>query len=200
VSGVSPGATAGATPDLPQLARWARASVRHALGGPRAEGPRAAWAEQPAATFVTLRWARDGRLQGCIGSIEPRRALAADVAHNAVAAALSDPRALPLRGCDQVDELDVEVSLLSPLVPFAVASAEEAAAALRPGVDGVVLAWRGRRATLLPSVWERLETGEAFLDALRDKAGMPEGAWHGVTLWRYTVDKHVDRAPAARPS
>lgn len=186
--------------DLEQLACWARSSVRHALGGPRVEGPRAAWAAEHGASFVTLRWAEDGRLQGCIGSIEPRRPLRADVAHNAVAAALSDPRALPLRG-HQVDDLDVEVSILSPLSLLAAGSELEAAAALRPRVDGVVLGWRGRRATLLPSVWDRLEDGRSFLSALRDKAGMPDrGGWEHVTLWRYTVARHVDRAQRARPA
>ena len=42
------------------------------------------WLRSPGATFVTLRL--DGELRGCIGSIEARRALGDDVAHNARAA------------------------------------------------------------------------------------------------------------------
>ncbi|MDZ7731909.1 MAG: AMMECR1 domain-containing protein [Acidimicrobiia bacterium] len=41
---------------------------------------------EPGASFVTL--LRDGRLLGCIGSIEPVRPLAVDVAENAVGAAV----------------------------------------------------------------------------------------------------------------
>jgi hypothetical protein len=42
------------------------------------------------AAFVT--WKRDGRLRGCIGSVEAVRPLAEDVARNAVAALVHDPR------------------------------------------------------------------------------------------------------------
>lgn len=179
------------------LVRWARDSVRHALGAPRAIAPDAAWARTHAASFVTLRWATDGSLQGCIGSLEARQPVVDDVAHNAVSAALRDPRVPSLRALEQVDRLDVGVSILSPLEHFPVASEAHAADALRPGRDGVVLTWRGRRATLLPSVWDRLGDGATFLRALKHKAGMPADAWAGVDLWRYTVDEHVDPAPHA---
>jgi len=44
---------------------------------------------------------------------------------------------------------------------------------LRPGVDGVVLAWRGRRATFLPQVWESLAEPRDFIAALKRKASYP---------------------------
>src|SRR5438105_3839027 len=93
------------------LARYARAAIRESLGGPTASKPRGAELDAPGATFVTLH--RGERLQGCIGVIEPRRAVADDVRDHAIAAALDDPRALPL-SLDEVDDLDVEVSLLTP--------------------------------------------------------------------------------------
>ena len=184
-------------PRAAELARWARDNVRHALGAPPATAPLGRWTHTHAASFVTLRWAEGGELQGCIGSLEARIAVLDDVAHNAVAAALRDPRVPPLRELAQVDRVDVGVSILSPLEHFPAVSEVEAAQALRPGQDGVVLAWRGRRATLLPSVWSRLGDGATFLQALKHKADMPRSAWEGVQLWRYTVDEHVDRAPAA---
>ena len=49
----------------------------------------------PGATFVTLE--RDGELQGCIGSLDPRRALWRDVARNARAAAFDDDDGLNAR-------------------------------------------------------------------------------------------------------
>jgi len=174
------------------LAAYARAAIRAALGGPEAVAPDGAWAHAPGATFVSL-FHPDGDLQGCIGSIEPRRGVAADVAANAVTAALDDPRALPLT-LDDVDRLTVEVSLLGPLEPIACSSEEEACAALRPGVDGVVLRDGARRATFLPDVWESLPDPKQFLWHLRRKAGLPADAWFSTfTVYRYSVRRWFDR-------
>lgn len=141
----------------------------------------------PAATFVTLR--RGGRLLGCIGSMEPRRSLADDVAANAWSAAFADPR-LPAVTAHDLPELDVKISVLGPLRPLAVSSPAELLAALRPGVDGVLVEGGGRRGTFLPSVWEQLGSVEAFVEHLWHKAGLRPGAWpHDLRVWRYgTVD------------
>lgn len=178
------------------LLSWARSELGFALGAPTSARPDAAWCEVPAATFVTLRWADDGRLQGCIGSIEPRAPLVDDVSYNAVAAGLLDPRCEPLVLAD-LDALDVELSLLSPLEPVVFADRTSACAALRPGLDGVVFVRGGRRSTLLPVMWDRLPTADRFLAALMEKAGCSPQVWSDdIRLWRYTVDKHVGRAPA----
>jgi AmmeMemoRadiSam system protein A len=172
------------------LARWARSHLRQRLGGPPAERPGAAWCDEPAATFVTLRWT-DGELQGCIGCLLPARTIADDVASNTVSAALHDPRSEPIVLAD-VDQLDLEISLLSPLESVEVA-------AIRPGVDGVVVEYRGRRGTLLPVMWKHLPEPAAFFTALMQKAGVP----HDISLAelrfsRYTTDRYVDPAPARR--
>ncbi|HET9595340.1 MAG TPA: AmmeMemoRadiSam system protein A [Anaeromyxobacteraceae bacterium] len=174
------------------LVRWARARLREALGGPRAARPEGDWGEARTATFVTLR-RPGGSLQGCIGSLQAVRGLVDDVAHNAVAAGLDDPRGTPLRLAD-VDGLQVEVSVLSPLAPVEFAGGEAGArAALRPGTDGVVLGWRGRRATLLPIMWEQLPEAGAFLAALKTKAGLPRDFWSDeVALWRYGAERFAD--------
>lgn len=167
------------------LARFARARIRESLGGPPAAPPSEVLADR--ATFVSLHWP-DGRLQGCIGSLEPRRATVDDVAANAVAAALSDPRAAPLSLAD-VETLEVEVSILSPLEPLAARSEAEACALLRPFVDGVVLRWHKRRATFLPQVWDHLRDPVTFLGELRRKAGLAPDFWDdALELDRYTVD------------
>jgi AMMECR1 domain-containing protein len=57
----------------------------------------------------------------------------------------------------------VEVSVLSPPVPFPVRDEADACARLQPGVDGLILAWRGRRATFLPQVWQQLPNPIDFL-------------------------------------
>lgn len=176
-----------------ELVRYARAKLREELGGPEAARPTGC--DEPGASFVTLRW-RDGRLQGCIGSLEPKRALVDDVSHNAVAAAMLDPRAQPIELGD-VDDLDVELSLLSPLEPVPFTDEASARAGIEVGKHGVVLACRGRRATFLPSMWDHFHSKEELMAALKQKAGWPRDFWRDdMNVWRYTVDKFVDPAPA----
>ena len=50
--------------------------------------------QEPGCSFVTLY--TGGSLHGCIGTVVPLRPLALDTAHNAVSAALHDPRFPPL--------------------------------------------------------------------------------------------------------
>lgn len=140
----------------------------------------------PAACFVTLR--RGGRLLGCIGSMDPRRSLAHDVAGNAWSAAFADPR-LPAVTADDLAELDVKISVLGPLQPMAVSSPAELLALLRPGVDGVLVEGGGRRGTFLPAVWEQLGSAESFVEHLWHKAGLRPGAWpHDLRVWRYGTE------------
>ncbi|MBK9030611.1 MAG: AmmeMemoRadiSam system protein A [Myxococcales bacterium] len=180
----------------PALARWARARLREELGGPHASPPVGAWAEQPAATFVSLHWP-DGDLQGCIGSLTPRRPIVVDVAANAVAAGIDDPRGRRL-GLADVDALELELSILSPLERIAVTTEAEAVRAIRPGVDGLVLGYHGQRGTLLPAVWDDLPEPAAFLAMLRRKAGLAPDFWSPeVELWRYTAARFVDPPRAA---
>jgi hypothetical protein len=153
------------------------------------------WLQEPAATFVTL--TRLGHLHGCIGSIEPRRTLFEDVRHNAVSAALYDPRAVPLRLAD-LDDLRIEVSLLSPLARLEFESEEDALAKLRPHRDGVVFAYGGQRATFLPQVWDSLPTPHEFMAHLKLKAGFPGDFWSSaVRLSRYSLQKWSDDDPTA---
>jgi AMMECR1 domain-containing protein len=92
--------------------------------------------------------------------------------------------------------LEIELSILSPIEPLAFRDEVSARAAMRVGQDGIVFAWRGRRATFLPVMWARLPTTEEFLGALKNKAGLSENFWaDDVKLWRYVVDRHVDPPP-----
>jgi len=173
------------------LARFARENIRAALDGPPPQVPSGEWARERVATFVSLHW-RDGRLQGCIGSLEPRRTIVEDVAANALAAAFDDPRAARLTPAD-VDRLDVEVSILSPLERVPCTDEASACAALRPHVDGVVLRWRDSRATFLPQVWEHVSDPRHFLLELKRKAGLADDLWDAeLQLFRYVVSVGSD--------
>lgn len=143
--------------------------------------------ERPAATFVTL--TQEGKLRGCIGSLEAHRLLREDVAANALSAALRDPRFAPLTA-DELARTRIEVSLLEAAQPFTVRDEADAMARLRPGVDGLILRHGSRRATFLPQVWESLPEARHFLRELRRKAGLPADFWdESIELSRYGVQK-----------
>lgn len=142
---------------------------------------------QRGATFVTL--TRDGELRGCIGSLEAWRTLDEDVRANALAAAFHDPRFPPLARAE-LPLMRIEVSLLAPAEPIDFADEDDAAARLRPGIDGVILENHGRRGTFLPQVWESLPEPRGFLRHLKQKAGLPADYWGpDVRLYRYEVQK-----------
>jgi AmmeMemoRadiSam system protein A len=146
------------------------------------------WLIEPGATFVTLRLA--GELRGCIGTIDPHRALGDDVAHNAYAAAYRDPRFLPV-AAEELVRLEVEVSLLTARTPIACADEEDALQKMRPGVDGIYIEYGAARATFLPQVWENLPDPLDFLCELRRKAGLPMRFWHpAMKVSRYGVEKY----------
>jgi AmmeMemoRadiSam system protein A len=173
------------------LARYARTCIREALGGPPATAPQGAPFDEPGAAFVSLH-GPGGRLQGCIGSLEPHRSLVDDVAKNARAAALHDPRGRSLE-LDDVDALEVEVTVLGPLEQIVATDEAEARAALRAGTDGVVLAWGGRRATFIPQMWMHFGDAERLLEELKQKAGLPPHFWApDIVLSRYTAIIAVD--------
>lgn len=155
---------------------------------------------EPGATFVTLMQGRE--LRGCVGSLEARRAVSADVSANALAAAFRDPRFPPL-AASEFDTTLVEVSLLSPQEPLVVADENDLARQLRPGVDGLVVEHDDHRATFLPQVWETLPETWPFIAALKHKAGLREDFWsRDLRFARYTVTKWKEREPevaALRP-
>lgn len=173
----------------------ARAAVASALGRPSQAAEDAAWLQETGATFVTL--TQRGQLRGCIGTLEARRSVLADVKANALAAAMRDPRFAPLRATE-LAVTTFEVSLLSVMQPMDFGSEAEALEQLRPGVDGVLLEFGRHRSTFLPQVWEQLPNADEFMAHLKHKAGLPVDFWaEGVRLQRYTVSKwkEIDLVP-----
>ena len=82
------------------------------------------------------------------------------------------------------------MSLLSPLSRLPVKTRAEAISALRPGLDGVVLRYHGRRGTFLPQVWEELPEPHEFWRQLLRKAGLPTDLDSPeLEVYRYTVAK-----------
>ena len=143
--------------------------------------------QEEGATFVTLKLR--GRLRGCVGSYLARRPLVADVAMNAFASAFRDTRFAPLSPPEK-GELELHISLLSPLEPLDVRDRDHLLGVLRPGVDGLLLEDPPRRSTFLPQVWEALPVPKDFLEELLLKAGLPRNHWSSTLYFhRYTVEE-----------
>ncbi len=126
------------------------------------------------ASFVTL--TQNGILRGCIGTLQAYQPLVLDVREHAIAAALDDPRFPPVR-MEEVADLEIEISCLTPAQLLDYSDAEDLIAKLHPGRDGVVLRDERRRATYLPQVWEKIPNVEDFLDSLCLKMGAPRNLW-----------------------
>jgi uncharacterized protein len=187
---MAPGRSTNMDERQQQLLELAEASIRHGLdhGRPLTPEPQnyPAIPAEPGASFVTLQ--SHGMLRGCIGSLEAHQPLVEDVAHNAFAAAFSDPRFPPLRE-SELAGLEIHISLLSQATPMSFQSESDLLQQIRPGEDGLVLEEQGRRGTFLPSVWEQLPTPELFLRHLKQKAGLPPDYWSDtLQVSRYTTE------------
>ena len=157
--------------DQELLFRVARESIKAHLKGemsvlPEVTSPILA---TPSGVFVTLH--RHGKLRGCIGYLEACKPLLASVQEMAVAAAFGDPRFPPLRE-DELADLDIEISVLSPM--HQIKNTDE----IQVGKHGIYLERGPNRGLLLPQVateygWDRL----TFLRQTCTKACLPQNAW-----------------------
>lgn len=173
----------------------ARNTIARVLGKPLATEPGHPALREPGASFVTL--TRNGALRGCIGTLQAHLPLERDVRLRAHSAAFDDPRFAPVNAAE-FDEIAIEVSLIGPMEPIESDGLADATRQLQPHVDGVVLAWRDRRATFLPQVWAQLPQPGDFVEALARKAGVDTlAARDEIRLSRYRVDKwrEADTSP-----
>jgi len=137
------------------------------------------------AVFVTLRVR--GELRGCIGQLKADTELYQAVAEKATAAAASDPR-FPALGEDELADLTVEISVLSPLQR--VGRPEE----IEIGRHGLAIFDQGKKGVLLPKVasergWGRRE----LLESTCLKAGLPADSWKGeAAVYRFETLEVVE--------
>jgi uncharacterized protein len=146
---------------------------------------------EPGASFVTL--TIKGVLRGCIGSIEISQPLVIDVRDRALAAAFEDPRFPPLSE-HELNDVEIEISVLTSPESLIYQDPAELPDLLRPGVDGVILRHQYRRATFLPQVWETLPSPELFLGRLCQKMGLPADTWKRfpMEVETYQVEKFTE--------
>ncbi len=129
--------------------------------------------------FITIK--KEGQLRGCIGSLTGTEPLVDGVRRNALNAAFNDHRFQPLTE-EELDKVELEVSILTDPQPLEYENGEDLKAKLRPNVDGVIIRKGAARATFLPQVWEQLPQPEDFLNHLCMKAGLSGDAWQSTKL------------------
>lgn len=136
--------------------------------------------QQNCGAFVSLH--KNGKLRGCIGRFTSDIPLFLVVRDMAIASATQDLR-FPRVSKEEVDEIDIEISVLSPMRK--VSSADE----IELGVHGIYIIKDGHAGTFLPQV--ATETGwskEEFLGhCARDKAGIGWDGWKTAEIYVYTA-------------
>ncbi len=128
------------------------------------------------ACFVTL--TKSGKLRGCVGHMTAMEPLHQAVVENARNAALRDTRFPPV-GPDELDQIAIEISVLTEPQPLTFSSPDDLLSKLHPNEDGVLLRIGPRTATFLPQVWAQIPDKVEFLNHLSQKAGGEPSAWRG---------------------
>lgn len=143
--------------------------------------------------FVTLHVGK--RLRGCIGVVEPEEPLGDSVVSCAASAALQDSRFPALRS-DELSDLQVEISLLSPPLPI---RPEE----IEVGRHGLLISRGRQRGLLLPQVAvEHHFSAEQFLAETCRKAQLPPDAWRDAdtNICGFTCEIFSDGLPPINSS
>lgn len=162
------------------------AAARRAVGDAASgrvpyQAPAAGVLATRAGVFVSLH--KRGDLRGCIGHVDDALAIAEAVSRCAAAAAVEDPRFPPVTAAE-VEDLDIEVSVLSGLTR--VNHVDE----IEVGRHGLMVEQLGRKGLLLPQVatehrWDR----DTFLARTCAKAGLPGDAWRtGAAVFRFEAE------------
>lgn len=132
-----------------------------------------------AGVFVSLH--RGGELRGCIGTILPtQETLAEEVAHNAIEAAVRDPRFPPL-GPGELGDLEIKVDVLRHPEPCEFDD-------LDPKTYGVIVSSGWRRGLLLPDL-PGVEDAETQVLIALQKAGIRSE--EPCSLERFKVDRYT---------
>lgn len=137
-------------------------------------------------TFVTL--TMDNQLRGCIGNLSSEKSIIEGVKDNAINAAFHDPR-FPQLSKSELNNITIEISLLSEPEKLNYEDEVDLLEKLRPGIDGVIIRKGQYSSTFLPQVWDQLPDKQSFLNHLCQKAGLSPDEWRhpGLEVMVYQV-------------
>ena len=176
------------------LLQIARATLQHCahhgrLHGSRLEAPTRETLLAQRGAFVTLH--KHDELRGCIGTFSGEGHLCRTIESMAYAAGWQDPRFPPL-DADELPQLEIEISVLTPLRPITDVNEIEV------GKHGICISQGHYRGVLLPQVaveynWDR----ETFLAHTCRKAGLAPDAWkHGAVIEIFSAEIFGERDSA----
>lgn len=152
-----------------------------------------------AGVFVTLERPVEGKLElrGCIGFPDAIKPLAEATIEVAVESAFNDPRFPPLSR-DELRDLHIEVSVLSPRKLIRVERPEDYPKHIRVGEDGLYVERGIFAGLLLPQVpveygWDSIE----FLSQTCLKAGLGPFEWlkGNVRVYKFSAVVFAERSP-----
>lgn len=124
--------------------------------------------------FVSLH--QGNRLRGCIGTFTSSEPLYSTVQEMAISAGTRDPRFAPVRS-RELAELDIEISVLSPLHEI------DELSEIEVGKHGIYITKGYNRGVLLPQVAVQYGWGrDEFLDNTCLKAGLPADTWRRESI------------------
>ena len=132
--------------------------------------------------FVTL--TKSQQLRGCIGYVEGIKPLQIAVEEMSLAASFDDPRFPPVKK-EEVDELEIEISVLSALKT--ITDPDE----IEIGRHGLIIEQGFMRGLLLPQVATEYNWDvQTFLEQTCHKAGLPSEAWkdESTTIQIFSAD------------
>ncbi len=138
----------------------------------------------PRSVFVTLK--KSGQLRGCIGDLVSPNPLHENIQFCAVRSAVNDYRFEPVSRAE-LDTLVISIAVLEFPTQLQADNPLQYPGLLRPGKDGVILSYNGKRSTYLPQVWEDIPNPVNFLSQLCLKQGSPSNCWQdrSAKLYRY---------------
>ncbi len=144
--------------------------------------------QEHGASFVTI--TINHNLRGCIGTLEAYQPLVKDVVTHASAAATDDYRFSPVTP-DEVQILNIEISILTKPERINYSSTHELLDQILPGETGVILKDGRKRATFLPQVWEQLPDKQEFFSHLCQKMGASGNLWKikNLEVFTYQVEE-----------
>ena len=131
--------------------------------------------QEKCGVFVTL--TINGGLRGCIGLPMPTSPLLDAVVQASKSAAFEDPR-FPAVQQNEMDDMVIEVSVLTPPEKLAVSDPKDLPSHVVVGRDGLIIGRGWQKGLLLPQVpvewgWD----SKQFLSQCCVKAGLPQNSW-----------------------
>lgn len=185
--------------DGAEFVALARKSIEYLLHTSKmlADEPAKPEYREPRGVFVTLHKFPKRELRGCMGYVEPVVPLWKAIIECAASAAFKDYRFSQVQ-LAEMDEIIVEVSVLTKPEYIPAVSPGDYRNAITVGEDGLIIEKGARKGLLLPQVAKEYKwQAEEFLQNLCLKAGLKQHEWAtpGCRLYKFQAQVFGEAEP-----